>query len=119
MAVTMDRLEPYVAQLFENDDVRDNFVRMSANLRQAQSRASSRKSKRQAVKDRRLQQRLLETARAAGAIAVAVREGPQRQAQARRRTRRRRLFALVVAAAGGYLAYDADARRRALELVGK
>ena len=64
-------------------------------------------------------QRLLESARAAGAIAVAVREGPQRQAPGRRRSRRRRLLALAGVAAGGYLAYDADARRRAMELVGK
>ena len=120
MAVTMERLEPYVAQLLENDDVRDNFVRMTANLRQAQSRASSRKSKRQAVKDRHLQQRLLETARAAGALAVAVREEPGAPALERRRSRRRKLaLVLAGAGAGGYLAYDADARRRVMELAGK
>lgn len=119
MPTTMERLEPYVTQLFENDDVRDNFLRMTFNLRQAQSRAAGRKSARQAATDRRLHHRLLESARAAGAIAVAVREGPQLQRQRRRRSRRRLVLALAGLAAGGYLAYDADARRRVMELAGQ
>ena len=56
-------VQPYVEQLFDDSDVQKQLSRAAANLRGARSRAGSAKSKKKALKDQRLRQRLLESGR--------------------------------------------------------
>jgi hypothetical protein len=115
MAPTLETLQPYVEQLFEDSDVQKHLARASANLRGAHSRAGSAKSKKKALKDPRLRQRLLDSAKAAVAAGVAIKQGPEKRA---RRSRRGWLLLIAAAGAGAYVATNADARDRVLGLVG-
>jgi hypothetical protein len=112
---TLERIQPYVEQLFDDSDVQKQLSRAATQLRGARSRAAGAKSKKQALKDPRLRHRLVEGGRAALAAAVAIQKGPEKQ---KRRSRRGRLLALAVLGAAGFVAANADARERVLELVG-
>jgi hypothetical protein len=115
MTPTLEAIQPYVEQLFDDSDVQKHLARASANLRGAKSRAGSAKSKRKALKDPRLRQRLLNSAQAAVAAGVAIKQGPEKRA---RRSRRGWLLLIAGVGAGAYVARNADARDRVLGLVG-
>jgi hypothetical protein len=115
MTPTLEAIQPYVEQLFDDSDVQKHLARASANLRGAKSRAGSAKSKRKALKDPRLRQRLLNSAQAAVAAGVAIKQGPEKRA---RRSRRGWLLLIAGVGAGAYVATNADARDRVLGLVG-
>lgn len=115
MTATLETIQPYVEQLFDDSDVQKHLARARMNLRGAQTRAGKAKSKKQALQDPRLRQRLLDGGRAAVAAAVAIKQGPEKKA---RRGRRGRLLVIVALGAGAYVATNAEARARALGLVG-
>jgi hypothetical protein len=110
-APSLESIQPYVEQLFEDSEVQKQLDRAAANLRAARSRAGSAKSSKQALQDPRLRHRLLEGARAAVAAGVAIKQGPEKK---QRRGRRGRRLALVVLAAGGFAAANAGVRSRLL-----
>jgi hypothetical protein len=112
---TLEAIQPYVEHLFDDADVRRQLARAAANLRGAQARAGKAKSKKKALMDPALRHRLAEGARAAFAVAVALKEGPEKD---RRRNRRARLLVLGLLAAGGFVAANAQARAKVMELVG-
>jgi hypothetical protein len=114
-ANTLESIQPYVEQLFDDSDVQKHLARATANLRGARARAGNAKSKKKALKDPGLRRRLLTSAQAAVAAGVAIQQGPQKQA---RRSRRGRFVALVALGAGAYVATNAQARTRLLGLVG-
>ena len=111
---TLESIQPYVEQLFDDSDVQKHLARATANLRGARARAGNAKSKKKALKDPGLRRRLLTSAQAAVAAGVAIKQGPEKQA---RRSRRGRFVALVALGAGAYVAINAEARTRLLELV--
>ena len=116
MAVTerASQLAPYLEQILEDDEVRDNIRRAAAASRDAYGRARGRK-KEKAARDPTIQKRLLEAAEAARTALVAIRKGPQKQ----QRRRRGRLFAALALAAGGaFLAVSTDARAKLLATFG-
>jgi hypothetical protein len=115
MTATLETLQPYVEQLFDDSDVQKHLARARTNLRGAQSRAGKAKSKKQALQDPRLRQRLLDGGRAAVAAGVAIKRGPEKKA---RRGRRGWLLAIAALGAGAYVATNAEARARVLGLVG-
>src|SRR5690348_14501955 len=49
VATTLDRLQPYVENVFDNEDLRANLARARANLHAARRRAESRKDFRKAA----------------------------------------------------------------------
>ena len=112
---TLETIQPYVEQLFDDSDVQKQLSRAAANLRGARSRASDAKSKKKALKDRRLRQRLLAGGRAAVAAGVAIKQGPEKRA---RRGRRRWLLVITGLGVGGFLAANEEARARLIGLVG-
>src|SRR5438477_608933 len=69
---TLQALQPYVEQLFEDSDVQRQLSRAAANFRGAGTRAGSAKSKRDALQDAKLRQRLLDGARAGVAAGVGL-----------------------------------------------
>ena len=83
---TLESIQPYVEQLFDDSDVQKHLARATANLRGARSRAGKAKSKKKALKDPTLRRRLVNSAQAAVAAGVAIQQGPEKQA---RRSRRR------------------------------
>jgi hypothetical protein len=107
VATTVEQLGAYAEALFENDDVRDNFARMRANLRAADRRAASRKSMRKAAADPGVRARLTESARAGRATLAAIKEGPQRPSPWPRRIR---LVLAMAAVAGATAAYQSKTR---------
>jgi hypothetical protein len=112
---TLETIQPYVEQLFDDSDVQKHLARASANLRAARSRAGNAKSKKQALKDPTMRRRLLDGGRAAVAAGVAIKQGPEKRA---RRGRRGWLLAIAVLGAGALLATNADARARVIGLIG-
>ena len=114
-ASTLESIQPYVEQLFDDSDVQKHLARATANLRGAKARAGNAKSKKKALKDPRLRQRLLTSAQAAIAAGVAIKQGPQKRARRSRRT-----WVVVIAAigAGAYVATNEEARTKLLALVG-
>src|SRR3954469_2009779 len=113
---TLQTFQPYVEQLFEDSDVQRQLSRAAANFRGAGARAGSAKSKRKALQDAKLRQRLLEGARAGVAAGVAIRKGPEKQ---KRRGRGKWLLVLVALGAGAYVATNEPAREQLLERVGQ
>lgn len=111
---TLETIQPYVEQIFDDSDVQKHLARASANLRAARSRAGSAKSKKKALKDPTLRRRLLDGGRAAVAAAVAIKQGPEKQ---KRRGRRGWLLAIAGLGAGAFLATNAEARARLLGLL--
>ena len=83
---TLESIQPYVEQLFDDSEVQRQLARARANLRGAQARAGKAKSSKKALKDEHLRYRLLEAARATAAAAAAIKAGPEKQ---RRRSRRK------------------------------
>jgi hypothetical protein len=115
MAATLESIQPYIEQLFDDSDVQKNLARASANLRGAKSRAGKARSKKKALKDPTLRRRLLDSGRAAVAVGVAIKQGPEKQV---RRGRRRGLLLVSGVGAAAFLAANAGARARLLGLVG-
>jgi hypothetical protein len=101
---TLERIQPYVEQIFDDDDVRANVARMTANLRAARKRAASRKGVRQAAEDPGVRARLVDGARAGRAAVLAIREAPQKRQSPW--PRRVRLVLAMAAAAGAGVAYQ-------------
>ena len=112
---TLETIQPYVEQLFDDSDVQKHLARATANLRAARSRAGSAKSKKKALKDPTLRRRLLDGGRAAIAAGVAIKQGPEKQ---KRRGRRGWLVAIAGLGAGAFLATNAEARTKVLGLIG-
>ena len=50
-ANTLESIQPYVEQLFDDSDVQKHLARATANLRGARSRAGNAKSKKKALQD--------------------------------------------------------------------
>jgi hypothetical protein len=115
-ATTLESIQPYVEQLFDDSDVQKHLARATANLRGARSRAGNAKSKKKALQDPRLRQRLVNTAQAAVAAGVAIKRGPEKRA---RRSRRGWLVAVAAVGAGAYVATNEGARTRLLGLIGQ
>jgi hypothetical protein len=107
----LQSLQPYVEQLFEDDEVSDQLSRAAANLRRARSRAGRAKNKRKALEDAELRYRLVRGVRAAWAAAVAVQQAPERRKRSRRRSRLR-----FVVLAGGAVAVALN-RARLMEMI--
>jgi hypothetical protein len=115
-ANTLESIQPYVEQLFDDSEVQKHLARASANLRGARTRAGNAKSKKKALKDPRLRQRLLTSAQAAVAAGVAIKRGPEKRA---RRSRRTWLVVVAAVGAGAYVATNAEARTKLLDLIGQ
>ncbi len=115
-ATTLESIQPYVEQLFDDSEVQKHLSRATANLRGARSRAGSAKSKKKALQDPRLRQRLVNTAQAAVAAGVAIQKGPEKKA---RRSRRSWLVVLAAVGAGAYVATNEEARTKLLGLIGQ
>jgi hypothetical protein len=113
---TLQTFQPYVEQLFDDSDVQKQLSRAAANFRGAGARAGAAKSKRKALADPKLRERLLDGARAGVAAGVAIRKGPEKQ---KRRGRGKWLLGLAGRGAGAYLATNESARTQLLELVGQ
>ncbi len=112
---TLEAIQPYVEQLFDDSDVQRHLARASANLRGAKARAGKAKSRKKALKDPTLRHRVAEGGRAGFAAAVAIKQGPEKQ---KRRSRRGWLLVLVVLGAGGFVAANETARTRVMGLLG-
>jgi hypothetical protein len=112
---TLETIQPYVEQLFDDSKFQRDLSRAGRNLRGARSRAGRAKSKKQAVTDPRVWEWLLGSAGAAIDAAQALRQAPQKQKQ---RGRGRRLLLLGLGAAA-YVATNESARGRVLELAGQ
>jgi hypothetical protein len=115
MTSTLDAIQPYVEQLFDDTDVQRQLRRASANLRVARARAGNQKTKKQALQDERLRHRLAEAIRASTAAAAGVKAGPEKQ---RRSNRRSGLVAMALIGAGVVVAYNDTARATLLGLFG-
>jgi hypothetical protein len=115
-ATTLESIQPYVEQLFDDSEVQKQLARATANLRGAKSRANSAKSKKKALQDPTLRRRLVNTAQAAVAAGVAIKQGPEKKAK---RSRRGWLVALAAVGAGAYVATNEDARTKLLGLIGQ
>lgn len=115
-ATTLESIQPYVEQLFDDSEVQKQLARATANLRGAKSRAGSAKSKKKALQDPALRRRLVNTAQAAIAAGVAIKQGPEKRAK---RSRRGWLVALAAIGAGVYVATNEQARTKLLGLIGQ
>ena len=115
MAATLESIQPYIEQLFDDSDVQKHLARASANLRGAKSRAGQAKSKKKALKDPTLRQRLIDSAQAMVAAGAAINKAPEKQA---RRGRRRGLLLIAGLGAGAFVATNAGARARVRGLIG-
>jgi hypothetical protein len=115
VASTLEAIQPYVEQLFEDSDVQKQLKKAAANLRGAKSRAGRARSAKKAAEDPVLRRRIADGGRAAVAAAVAIKRGPEKQ---QRRSRRGRLLVLGGLAAIGAVAASEQARERLLGLFG-
>jgi hypothetical protein len=106
-------LAPYAEQLLNNRDVQDAIQRAASAGRDSYQRARG-TSPRKAVTDKRLQRRLQETAQASFDAWTAVAESPKHKRRARWG---RRVALVTVAAAGAFVALNADARQTVLGLL--
>jgi hypothetical protein len=116
-ASTLESIQPYVEQLFDDSEVQKQLARATANLRGAKSRAGSAKSKKKALQDPTLRRRLANTVQAAVAAGVAIKQGPEKKKA--KRSRRGWVVALAAVGAGAYVATNEDARTKLLGLVGQ
>jgi hypothetical protein len=112
---TLEAIQPYVEQLFDDSDVQRHLSRASANLRGAKARAGRSRSKKKALRDAALLQRVLIGGREAFAAAVALTQAPEKQ---KKRSRRGRLLLLAALGAAGFVAANEQARERVLGLLG-
>ena len=106
-------LAPYAEQLLNNRDVQDAIQRAANAGRDSYKRARG-TGPRKAVTDKRLQRRLQETAQATFEAWTAVAESPKRK---RRGRWGRRVVVVSLAAAGAFVALNADARQTVLGLL--
>jgi hypothetical protein len=106
-------LAPYAEQLLNNRDVQDAIQRAANAGRDSYQRARG-TSPAKAVKDKRLQRRVQETAQASWDAWTAVADAGKRK---RRPRWGRRIAVLTVAAAGAFVALNADARETVLGLL--
>jgi hypothetical protein len=113
---TFETIKPYVEHLLDDDAVQRDFSRAARRLRGARKRAGRAKSKKRAAVDPELYRWLLGSLGAAFDASVAVKEAPKK---ARRRKRGRRLLLLAVAGGAAYVATNAGARAKLLELTGQ
>jgi hypothetical protein len=111
---TLETIQPYVEQLFDDAEVRKQLARANANLRAARARAGRTKSKKQALTDERLRRRIIQSAQALALVAAEIKAGPEKQ---RTRSRRTRLLLLGVLGVGAFLALNEEARGQLLALV--
>jgi hypothetical protein len=116
-ANTLQSIQPYVEQLFDDSEVQKQLARATANLRGAKSRAGNAKSKKKALQDPTLRRRLANSVQAAVAAGVAIKQGPEKKKA--KRSRRGWLVALAAAGAGAYVATNEDARTKMLGLLGQ
>jgi hypothetical protein len=116
-ASTLESIQPYVEQLFDDSEVQKQLARATANLRGAKSRADSAKSKKKALQDPTLRRRLANTVQAAVAAGVAIKQGPEKKKA--KRSRRGWVVALAAVGAGAYVATNEDARTKLLGLIGQ
>jgi hypothetical protein len=106
-------LAPYAERLLDNRDFHEAIQRAASAGRATYERARG-TTPAKAIKDKRLRRRFQQTAQASWDVWTAVVE----PAPARRRRRWRRRIALVtVAAAGAFVALNAEARETVLGLV--
>jgi hypothetical protein len=115
MAAKLESLQPYIEHLFDDAEVQRHLSRATANLRGAKSRAGKAKSKKKALKDPTLRQRLIDSAQAMVAASAAMNKAPEKQA---RRGRRRGLLVITGLGAGALVATNAGARARVRGLIG-
>jgi hypothetical protein len=113
---TLQAVQPYVEQLFDDNDVQRHLSRAAATLRGAGARAGKAKSKRQALQDPRLRQRLADGARAGVAAGIAIKQGPEKR---KRRSRGKWLVVLAGVGAAAYVATNAPVRDQLLGRLGQ
>jgi hypothetical protein len=106
-------LAPYAEQLLNNRDVQNAIQRAADAGRDSYKRARA-TGPSKAVKDKRLQRRLQETAQASFDAWTAVAESTKPKRRARWG---RRIVVLTVAAAGAFVALNTDARETVLGLL--
>jgi hypothetical protein len=114
----LETYRPYVEQLFEDSEVQEYLSRSAANLRAAGRQAANAKSKKRAVKDKRLHQRMVAGLRNAIDAGGSLRRASEKQLRRERRRTQGRLVIVAFLAAVAYLAFDARARGRLLDAVG-
>jgi len=112
---TLETIQPYVEQLFDDTEVQRHLARARANLQVARSRAGRAKRKKQIAADRQVWQRLGRGLSEALDAAVVLKEAPQR----RRSNRGRWLLVFAAAGSAAFLAANEPARTRLLELAGR
>ena len=117
MAVTDQaaRIAPYVEQLLDDDEVRENVRRGVDATRQAYERARDKKRASQALKDRKVQRRVRDAMQAAGEVVGRVARRPKERKRARRG---RTLAILALGGAGLAAALNPKAWRKGLALLG-
>ena len=115
MAAKLESIQPYIEHLFDDAEVQKHLSRATANLRGAKSRAGKAKSKKKALKDPTLRQRVIDGAQAMVAAGSAINKAPEKQA---RRGRRRGLLLITGLGAGAFVAANAGARARVRGLIG-
>jgi hypothetical protein len=106
---SLQGLQPYVHELFEDREVRRHLGRAAVNLRDAGARAAKAGSGSKAAKDPRLRERLIDGGRAALTAAIAARGAAERQR--RRQQRRKRTAAVAGLVAAGVVAGGAARSR--------
>jgi ferric-dicitrate binding protein FerR (iron transport regulator) len=106
-------LAPYAEQLLNNRDVHDAIQRAANAGRDSYERARG-TSPSKAVKDKRLQRRLQETAQASWEAWAAVAEPSKPK---RRRRWGRRIALVTVAVGGAFVALNTEARETVLGLL--
>ena len=106
-------LAPYAEQLLNNRDVQDAIQRAASAGRDSFQRAGG-TSPGKAVKDKRLQRRLRETAQASWDVWTAVAEPSKPKRRARWG---RRIVVVTLVAAGAFVALNTDARQTVLGLL--
>jgi hypothetical protein len=105
-------LTPYLRQLLYDEEAQDAARRTVGATRGAYGRARG-KNSRQALRDKKLRRQLQDALQAAWDLWCAISEPAPR----RKPRRRRRLAILALCGAGVFVAVNAQARERVLDLV--
>jgi hypothetical protein len=106
------RAAPYLQQLLYDREVQDAMRRAGGAARDAYARARG-KSAREAVNDKKLRRRLRQAVVAGWEVWCAIGEPPRRKPRWRLK-----LIALAVGSAGAFVAVNAQARQKALDMLG-
>ncbi len=107
------RAAPYLQQLLYDQQVQDAIRRAAGATRDAYARARG-KSAREVVKDKKLRRRVQQAVGAGWEVWSAIDEPPRPKSRWRRK-----LIALAVGGAAAFVAVNAQARQKALSLLGK